>query len=71
MLKVATINHNEQKTRIGIYFSKGSLYFKENNQYKVIEDSEGWTTMENYAHVCRCIWGNSSAWNLRFEEIQY
>ena len=68
MLKIATIKHNELKTRMGIYLKNNSLFFKENGQYLVIDESKNWTTSRNYIDVCNSIWGR--IWDLKFMEIQ-
>ncbi len=68
MMKIATILHNENNTRLGIYFANNTLYTKENTGYVAIPETEGYTTSVNYADVCRSIWGQ--VWDLRFEEIR-
>ena len=45
-----------------VYFSKKEkcLYTQDVQTYefKVVEESENWTTEENFPHVCRTIWGD-------------
>jgi hypothetical protein len=70
-LKIATILKNDSEIdRIDLYIDTeiSSLYYIEEDERVIIEASEGWTTLENYADVCRAIW--QGVWKLQFEEIE-
>jgi hypothetical protein len=68
MLRIATIAHNDLKTRIGIYFKKDSLYIRESGSYTVIDETQGWTHYGNMFDICRQLW-NDKYWDLRLEDI--
>jgi len=64
MMKIGTIKHNSDETRIGLYYKNNSIYTKEG----VVNALEGWITLENYVQACNGVWG--AVWDLRFEELQ-
>lgn len=70
MMRVATIKHNNQKRRLGIYYKKNSLYFKENGNYIQIDESKDWTNIDNYVDILKNLYG-SYFWDLKIIEIQY
>jgi len=68
MLRVATINNGKKENKTGIYLKGNSLYYKEDNEYHILEDSKNWTTIDNYTDILRQLYIYPS-WNLKFTDF--